>query len=1144
MKIPARHHLLPLIALLALGGSPARATVAIEQVPLMVAEPVAPNILFILDDSGSMRWQHMPGTQAEWYNAPPDGLPYHNVLKNDIRFRAGNVNTQWYNPLITYKPWVDYKGDSWGDANPRSMRFDPSGKANISNGQPGITSSFDLADPEWPSVSLNQTSTSLTDGSVWRYRGFYVLNNGASETNNGNYVRYEFRYTKDCTQTEQQCTRYRADGTCRTYSDVCVAYTPEYWESRKTNLNSDGSNNGAPIEITNFDWSAHGGPTRTIEEEVQNFANWFSYARLRVTMAKGAASQVFSKLGTGYRVGFNTIWNRLNYPIPVTKDDGLFSLDNKQDWFTNLFNATTDQGTPLHAALNRAGTYFSNTAATGPYGPESGTSQLSCRANFSILTTDGYWNNYSGVPSALKVNFDGTDGSEITGVNGETYTYTAKLPYKDSNSGTLADVAMYYWKRDLTNLPNNVPTTVKNPAFWQHMRTYGISIGEKGKLTPDAATLADITAGTKDWGTPGDDKQENIDDLWHAAVNSHGEFLVASNPDEFSKALTETLNEITNETKSEASGGINSVRLQSDTKVFFSRYTSGRWDGDVLAYAVDPDTGLQDQSTTLWEASATLPAWSSRNIKVNVDGTLEDFEFDNLNATQQTFLSTADHVDYLRGDRSKEADKPGGTLRERGGVLPAFINSQPLYVAAPPYSKAFANYTFTGASEYAAYADDADIKSRTPMLYIAGNNGMLHAFEADTGVEKFVFLPNFSIGQKLKNYFGLDYGSNTVAGNPHQYILDGEMTVADAYVDGGWKTILVGTQGRGGNGVFALDITDPDDIKLLWENADGKLGNNLGKPIIAQVADGDWRVILGNGPNSTGDKAQLIMIGLEDGSLTAVDTGVAGNNGLSAPAVWDKDGDGIFETAYAGDLKGNIWRFSSLGGTPTKAKLFTTQTNQPVSAAPLVVLNQKTNATWVFVGTGSYLNKDDLGDTSQQSWYGLIDDGTEISSLSSLLERTIDTSNDAGAVLESGTEYEILGSSTTNRGWYIDFPRTGERMIMTPNYVLGGALFAFSFTPTTSDPCEPSGSSALWGIHPFSGASLNQGIFLSGDSPLKIDGKFASVLYAIPVVTSGSPPLSIGESGTFSIHLPTGSIKGILPAGEPRRQSWREVINQ
>ncbi|GAB1369235.1 hypothetical protein MASR1M42_17870 [Azonexus hydrophilus] len=201
-------------------------------------------------------------------------------------------------------------------------------------------------------------------------------------------------------------------------------------------------------------------------------------------------------------------------------------------------------------------------------------------------------------------------------------------------------------------------------------------------------------------------------------------------------------------------------------------------------------TGEQNLALPVWEAEKAT-AWSDRNIYVNVDGTAVKFQHSNLNAAQKAFLN-ADLVDYLRGDRSKEADKTGGTLRQRAGVLPAFINSQLVYVGAPEQGDYYSKLDSTSAKAYAAYATAQ--ASRTPVIYIAGNNGMLHAFNAETGVEIYGFLPNNSISAKLADYAHKDYGSNQKTVKPHQYILDGELTVADAYMDDAWKTILVGTQ--------------------------------------------------------------------------------------------------------------------------------------------------------------------------------------------------------------------------------------------------------------------------------------------------------------------------------------------------------------
>lgn len=1157
---PVRNRFLSLIlsATIALAPLSSQAGVDIAQQPLSVADPVPPNIMFIMDDSGSMAWQHMPGTTATWSAAPPSGLPYASDLTNDIRLRASNVNTQWYNPLITYSPWLKYDGSSYGDASLSGALKDPSGKSE--------TGSFDFQSElaNWPSVDTT-TNSSYTDS--WRYSGFYLLNPNASATNDQNYVRYEFRYEQTCTQTQRQCTRYDWWGNCTRWGDVCVAYQSA-WKARKITLTSSGGDS-VRTDLTQFDWTAHGGPVRTIQQEIQNYANWYSYYRLRATMAKASASRVFAKLGTGYRIGYNTIWNRQDLKIPVGTDNGLFRGDNKKDWFNALFDTDSTNGTPLRQALGRAGEYFTDTAGTGPYGPETGSNQVSCRQNFAIMTTDGYWNSDAADNSDARADNDSTNGSSISGLNGKSYKYVAGLPYKDGRSNTLADVAMYYWKTDLVqDLVNNVPTSAKNPAFWQHMRTYGISIGEKGTLDPKT-DLPALTAGTKTWPEPGCDvsgrncidRQANIDDLWHAAVNSRGEFIVASNPDEFTKALGDTLNAIKNETKSAASGGSSSTRIEAGAKAIFSQYTSGSWNGNLLAYNINETTGLQDTTAPAWTAESMLPAWASRSIYVSKDGASVPFRYSNLNAAQQTALGSQQVVDYLRGDRSQE--QPSGTMRARAGVLPAFVNSQLVYVGPPSQTAYFGNASFTGASQYAAYASSK--QSRTPIIYVAGNNGMLHAFNGNTGAEVYAFLPNFSImhpsasatQKTLKLYTDPKYGLNDSADADwetykHRYILDGELTVADVYLSGAWKTILVGTQGRGGTGVFALDVTDPADIKFLWEKTSSDstaLGNNLGKPIIAQVASGDWRVILGNGPNSTGDKAQLVMIKLSDASISTVDTGAGENNGLAGVNLWDADKDGFFETAYAGDLKGNLWRFKGLGGTATVAKLFATRNARPITAMPLIVRNQKTNKTWVFFGTGQNLNKVDQENLDVQSWYGMMDDGSEVAS-SKLRARAIGSSGTIGArsarVLESGTEAEII--SAGQLGWYIDFPANGERMI-TPNSLLGGALFGTTYTPDNSDTCAPDGKSSLWAINPFSGARLNQGIFdVNGDGVVngtdKVNGVFPSALDGLSPITSGQPPITVGKDGKFSVHLPGESIGGKLPIGVLGRQSWREIIGQ
>lgn len=1113
----------------ALASLSAQAGVEIAQQPLLIAETVPPNVMLLLDDSGSMAYDYMCTSSS--------GLTASGCRSNvgGAYFRSYTRNGLSYNPAVTYKPWANADGSMMADANKTAASSD--------------------------NAQLTGSTTNLwtTNNNLIYYRDFWVPTDiaiGDPHTMSGNTPVFDNNNLK------------------RWVLGRDSTYNPKAWRCPGNSTGDppqNGSNNSQCTPVTSLTWIDKEGVefTRTVAQEWQNYANWYHYYRTRAKMAKGAISHAFATLDEGFRVGYNLLnATTRNYNIPVATSGGLFRGSNKETFYTKLHSTPASGGTPTRTALRTVGEYFKRTDSGGPWGPEADDAQITCRRNFTIVTTDGGWND--SFNDSTIGNADNIDGPQQTGVNGNTYSYSAVAPYRDkqapntANIVTLADVAMYYWKNDLRTesfMVNNVPITLNNPAFWQHMQTFTISIGQYGSVKPEDVS----PTYPLNWGTPsaqGDDSEEKTDDLLHAAVNGRGEFFVASDPEEFSESLVAALNTIANELKYEASGGANSTEVKGGAKTFFSRYTSGTWHGDIVAYSVNETTGLQDQTAPLWEAESQLPAWDSRNIHVNVDGTAQPFLYSNLSGAQRTHLSS-ELVDYLRGDRSKEED---GTLRKRAGVLPAFINSQLVYVAAPTHSS-LGNLSFTGAGAYAAYATAQ--QDRKSVIYIAGNNGMLHAFDADNGKEIYAFLPNFSISAKLSDYADKSYGDDQVTAKPHQYILDGELTVADAYLDGAWKTILVGTQGRGGSGIFALDVTDPNNIEFLWEKSaadNNVLGNNLGKPIIAQVANQDWRVILGNGPNSTGDKAQLLMFDLGTGAITSVDTGVNTNNGLAAVNPWDSDKDGFFDTAYAGDLQGNVWRFRNLATSPTVGKLFSGDPTRPITAMPLVVRNLKTGATWVYVGTGQYLNKDDLQNTDTQAWYGLIDNGTEITSQDQLKKSEFESSVVGERVLKAATEWDIIGGATPKRGWVIEFSLDGERM-MTPNSVRSGVLIGFTFTPNSSDPCNPSGSSSLWAVNPFSGGRTNQGIFdTDGDGDpdqITIDGVsyFLTVMDGLPPITSGTPPsMSNRGSGSGSgsgheasesdpkkpkicYYLPTETFCHNEIVGQIGRQSWREIIN-
>lgn len=965
---------------------------------------------------------------------------------------------------IYYNPSIVYRG--WRNADGSYMADTPATKA-------------------YSDQSLASGSTNLTNND----QTFYVLNTGATDlTANSSYTKYVLRSGGT---TAQKCT----------YSF--------FWNC---------------TAITEFPWS------RDIAAEWKNYANWYSYHRTRMKVAKAGASYAFNdetifNKDNSYRVGFTTIWDNDTYRIPVGTNNGLFTGANRTTWFERLFGAEGSGRTPLIPALTRAGDYFGEVGIDGPYGPQEKASQYQCRQNFTILTTDGYWNN----GSTSVGNVDGKDGSEIKGPNGASYTYKAATPYKDGTDNTLADVAMYYWSKDLReDLLNIVPVSAPNPAFWQHMVTFGISIGLRGTLDPKT-DLAAIKAGTKSWPNPMDtEDQERIDDLWHATVNGHGEFVSAGNPSEFAAGLRNALQAIAGRLGSGSNVSVTSTSISSDTRLFQARYTGAQWTGELLAY---PVTASGIGTTPSWSASIPVPA-SRKVFTYSGNAATPGTTFP---TAAQTTALTADVVDYLKGDRSKEASN-GGTLRNRVNLLGDIINSSPVYVKG----------------------DSAAIET----VYVGANDGMLHAFNAATGEERFAYVPSGVNLTKLKEF--------SAPGYPHHFFVDGPIVVSTKAQTPN-KNILVGTLGRGGKGLYALDVTVPTTFsatKVLWDNNGASLANMgyvLGKPFIAQLNNGKTGLIVPNGINSTSEKAVLFVFDLTTGEKIAeIDTGAgsaASSNGLSTPRGWDADGNGTVDTVYAGDLLGNVWKFDlsatnekswSVGSKPFYAP--TAGISQPITGGISLGIDPATYKLWVFFGTGRMLTKDDLASTNVQSWYGIRDDGgTDSVVRADLAAREIVVAGTVNGAPVRGFE-KPSALANTKKGWYIDLDsppdntKEGERMIGDPQ-LIANVLLAASIIPNSKNPCLP-GRGYINALDAFTGASLSSSFFDANNSGGFDDDNLnlpngggqtpiGSIDLNVGMVTDPSIIQKLLTAGGSSGS--TGSVPVQNPVA-PGRISWRELF--
>lgn len=608
--------------------------------------------------------------------------------------------------------------------------------------------------------------------------------------------------------------------------------------------------------------------------------------------------------------------------------------------------------------------------------------------------------------------------------------------------------------------------------------------------------------------------------------------------------------------KSSSFGSVaqNSTSINTDSLVFQASFNSATWSGELRALS---PTGL----ASIWSTSTAgrIPDAGTRKVytRLPTGGGVEFKLLDSLATTQQGALATTScatgltgtacaqaRIDWLRGDRSREETaKPAGPLRARSTVLGDIIGSSPFYVR------------------------------KTNTVYVAANDGMLHAFDAATGNELFAYIPGAVLGGMYRL---------TNPSYAHEYFVDGDIAVSTPAQTPG-KQILVGSLGRGGKGLYALDVTDPTAFgatQVLWEFADADLGLVLGRPLIVKMNNGKTVVVVGNGPNSATERAFLFVIDVETGALirkidTQYGNTTTASNGLYTPNGWDLDANGTIDTLYAGDLQGNLWKFDLSSATATSwgsaftsggkpAPLFVATdasgNRQPITGVIGVGLNaRKGDANfakrYVFFGTGRYLTTGDVGNKAVQSWYGLIDAGSAISGRAVLKARAIETEATASGYPVRSFTSASDGDMSGKQGWYVDLVAAagtalGERMIGEQKF-FGAVLTASSIVPDPNT-CSPGGTGYLNAIDPFTGASLADSYFdTSGDGKVttgdKVGGRVAGSidigvgLVGDAILIGGKAVASGTGSGMSGKTVESKDVEDRIRRG---RITWREVVTR
>ncbi len=707
-----------------------------------------------------------------------------------------------------------------------------------------------------------------------------------------------------------------------------------------------------------------------------------------------------------------------------------------------------------------------------------------------------------------------------------------------------------------------------NPAQWQSLTTYVIGFRDASAWRTDdtfsdfptwandtyAGSFDALVTGEMRWPSPllasnslglgvGTTRATNSEEarkveLWHMAINGRGRFIPATNSAaDLVRAFQEIFGEIVAETSAPITSFANASTsvARGATTQFTSGYAAANWLGYVRADTVTQGTG--DQADRLVATPAAgwgvgpkgahlttadkLDALDAQGIadrlilswRDGAQGRPVSFEW----AADQRFLSTAQkdllkgstddtaaanllgqqRLDFIRGDRSLETT----TMRQRASRQGDIVNSALWYVAEPVATYAFDNY-LAFAKRHA---------KRLPMVYVGGNDGMLHGFSGEDGSEKIAYVPKGVIAN-LAQLTRRDYR--------HRYYVDGSPFSGD--VNRGepgtpdWRTLLVGTLGAGGKGYFVLDVTTPgssrsasasqtvasnfskdraDALVVMDKTSaagstteDADIGHIMVRPVlednnpqkttqIVRMNDNRWALVMGNGYNSTNERPVLLVQYLDETrellKVPAASSGAdAKGNGLSAPRLVDIDGNGTPDVVYAGDLRGNLWKFDisssdagrwgvAFSGQPlyTAASLVDkVSTPQPITAPPLVRANERGGAgLMVAFGTGRNVTERDRLDTAVQTLYAVLDhtryrrsgaDRVEVdpsarpaakpvgAGRASLVRQRVDATvtgiNADGAVRDFWTvtqnEVPYLGDGA-KRGWYLDLPERGERVL-------------------------------------------------------------------------------------------------------------------
>ncbi len=823
-----------------------------------------------------------------------------------------------------------------------------------------------------------------------------------------------------------------------------------------------------------------------------------------------------------YSSGCNTIIRALNI---TNKEIGDAAYSpNYSDIWSSVSGESASGWTPDAAALYEAKLYLDYHKTQD--------NNSACRKKFVIFVTDG--------EDTMACDNDG--GSDFK--NRKSVVMRAKQ---------LADAG---YKVFVVGFGSAMPDTLERTLNWAAY--YG------GTDNPLVANSGDTSA-----ITPSSDpcNEGSSNDPGSAALSGYA--FLASNADDLATALKQAFSIIREANYSFSVSSVPAARTTDENYLYEASFVPVNndpfWLGHLKKFQINDDGSIS--STPIWDAGTVLQSTSasSRNIKTCKAGSLIDFNTTNITAADLGVTTTTERdavVGYIRGESAYNLDN---------WKLGDIFRSNPVTIGTP---SGYFSDTLDSNNAFAAFRTNHQRTSTNVLrrIVVGANDGQFHVFRTDTGAEVWSFIPpNFLSKLKLITH------STHPTGLSHQYFVDGPVTAADVWLGSGsgtsksasdWKTLVVFSEGRGAGsylwssssscdsgfnstysstypyfcGYYAFDYTDTSANPIYkWRinptpsNAP-YLGDPWSKMIIGRVkisGNEKWVGFIGGGYNASNCAGGgtcdtrgkgFYVVDLNNGdilwSYTRADNIDMNYSIPASPAIADTDNDGFIDTAYVGDLGGNVWRLKFCtkseitGGTCTNTSQWTGgllfdargggEGARPIYSSPTMAKDTSGNL-WIYWATGD--KSDPTASSTNEKVVGVKDNNRNA------------TYTLAG--LNNVTSEQQHCDNITDNGWYINF--TGREKALSDIVVYGGVVYFTTYIPSASGSsvCEQAGTSRLYAIN-----YTNCGGALTGGA--------RSIEVGVGIATG--PIISISPAGTTQMSIVTsggaglsGGYKGSLP---------------